>query len=125
MCWHNFSLDIVQTSEYVSWNKSLTKFLQSEPESSYIWIDYASFDLKEFPYDEKFYEISVFSDVNCTKYLDTVVPSDNVMAGKHDSDCVFMGEGVQWKSVMPLAEFIGNGVNKSDDTDTWGNAGDR
>ena len=49
------------------------------------------------------------------------MPSVNVMTGNHDSDCVYMGEGVQWKSVMPLAEYIGNGVNKTDGTDTWGN----
>ena len=39
----------------------------------------------------------------------------------HDSNCVFMGDGVQWKSVMPLAEYNGTGVNKVDGTDTWGN----
>ena len=75
------------------------------------------------------HNISVFSDVNCENYVDTVVPSGYVMENgwdnhyhAHDSNCVFMGDGVQWKSVMPMTtDYGGSGVNKTDGTDTWGN----
>ena len=74
------------------------------------------------------HQINVFSDANCEDYVDSVVPSGYVMEDgwadyhAHDSNCVFMGDGVQWKSVMPMTtDYSGWGVNKSDGTDTWGN----
>ena len=77
------------------------------------------------------YEIIVFSDNNCEDNVDTVVPSGHIMNSppvggndqlkKYDSDCVFMGNGVQWGSVMLLANYEGSGENKPDGTDTWGN----
>ena len=79
------------------------------------------------------YEIIVFTDNNCEDYLDTVVPSGNVMDSvvggfdqqyAHDSNCVFMGNGVQWGSVMPLTNYEGDGENKMDGTNTWGNDND-
>ena len=77
------------------------------------------------------YQISAFSDAYCQDWVETVVPSGNVMDNgygiwhSHDSNCVYMGDGVQWKSVMPMTtNYIGYGVNNTDGTDTWGNDND-
>ena len=57
------------------------------------------------------YEIDVFSDTNCQKPLTTVVPSKEVISADAYTECVFMGDGVHWGSVMMGDVYQGNGAN--------------
>lgn len=39
----------------------------------------------------------------------------------HDSNCVFMGEGVHWGSVKATDPYYGDGEDIPDGLTTWGN----
>ncbi|CAF9921832.1 MAG: hypothetical protein ALECFALPRED_001891 [Alectoria fallacina] len=89
--------------------------LYEPPNGSYVWIDY--FDVYAFA----LYGIDVFSDTNCQNLLTTVLPSTTIMKdwgceGCSDSfsDCVFMGEDVQWGSVRVGDPYSWPGVSGSD-----------
>ncbi|KAL9123483.1 MAG: hypothetical protein Q9175_008349, partial [Cornicularia normoerica] len=93
------------------------------PDGSYIWIDYTQWN----PGSETLRNISVFSDTKCENFLTTVVPSTKVMNDgmvewhAHDSNCVFMGEGVHWGSVKATDPYYGDGEDIPDGLTTWGN----
>lgn len=67
------------------------------------------------------YVIYVYSDTSCGNYLTTIVPSKKVVndtecGGCSDSgsECIFMGEGVHWGSVMLGGIYLGPGVDRTD-----------
>lgn len=68
------------------------------PNGSYIWIDYM--DMWGY-----LCEIQVFSDTNCQNPLTTVTPSKETISGNRWTECVFMGDGVHWGSVMVEGEL--------------------
>lgn len=86
------------------------------PDGSYVWVDYSIW----YAAILELHAIDVFSDTDCQIPLTTVVPSTalvNITDANVDpgSDCVFMGEGVHWGSVMMQEDmYEGNGVYRVD-----------
>ena len=84
------------------------------PNGSYVWIDFVD-------YWDVIDGIDVLKYTKCQNLLTTFLPPTTIMEdyeceGCSDSfsDCVFIGENVQWGSVKAGASYSGPGLSRPD-----------